>query len=51
MAATTIKTVTPKAANGKKAAGRPKGVGKKTNARNAMAKMQAYCRFMMFDAL
>jgi hypothetical protein len=46
MAATTTKTATPKAANGtvKKAAGRPNGVGKKNNARTAMAKMQAYCK-------
>ncbi|KNG49486.1 hypothetical protein DDE82_004924 [Stemphylium lycopersici] len=46
MAATTTKTATPKAANGAgvKKAGAPKGgrVGKKNNARNAMAKMQAY---------
>jgi hypothetical protein len=55
MAATTTKTATPKAANGtvKKAAGpgRPKGVGKKNNARTAMAKMQAYCKCTKFDAL
>jgi hypothetical protein len=46
MAATTTKTATPKAATGtvKKAVGRPKGVGKKSNARNAMVKMQAYCK-------
>jgi hypothetical protein len=49
MAATTTKTATPKAANGtvKKAAGRPKGVGKKNNAKNAMAKMQAYCKLTL----
>lgn len=51
--ATTTKTATPKAANGagvKKAA--PKGgrVGKKSNARNAMVKMQAYCKSATFDA-
>lgn len=55
MAATTTKTATPKAANGAgvKKAGAPKGgrVGKKNNARNAMAKMQAYCKFTTFDAL
>lgn len=55
MAATTTKIATPKAANGAgvKKAGAPKGgrVGKKNNARNAMAKMQAYCKFTTFDAL
>jgi hypothetical protein len=50
MAATTTKASTPKAkaTNGAgvtKGRGRPAGVkgGKKANARNAMAAMQAYC--------
>lgn len=51
--ATTTKTATPKAANaaGVKKTG-PKGgrVGKKNNARTAMAKMQAYCKSALFDA-
>ena len=51
--ATTTKTATPKAASAagvKKSA--PKGgrAGKKNNARNAMAKMQAYCKSASFDA-
>ena len=50
---TTTKTAIPKATNGagvKKAA--PKGgrVGKKNNARTSMAKMQAYCKSVTFDA-
>ena len=53
MAAATTKTATPKAktasATGVKKAGRPVGGGgkavKKSNARNAMIKMQSYCEF------
>ena len=53
MAATTTKTATPKPASTagvKKAA--PKGgrIAKKGNARNAMIKMQAYCKSASFDA-
>jgi hypothetical protein len=54
MAAATSKTATPKAAAttaGVKKAGRPAGkAGKKGNARNAMIKMQAYCKFENFNA-
>jgi hypothetical protein len=52
MAPATTKTATPKAAApaaGVKKAGRPPGkAGKKGNARNAMIKMQAYCKFELF---
>lgn len=52
MAATTTKTATPKAkaeakaasTTGVKKAGRPKGSGKKSNTRNAMIAMQAFCK-------
>ena len=51
MAAATTKTATPKtksAAGVKKGPGRP--AGKKSNARNAMVKMQAFCEFsLIFD--
>ena len=53
MAATTTKTSTPKAVNGasvKKAPAKLGRVGKKNNAKNAMIKMQAYCKSAMFDA-
>jgi hypothetical protein len=48
MAPATSKTATPKAAApaaGVKKVGRPSKAGKKGNARNAMIKMQAYCKF------
>lgn len=57
MAPTTTKTATPKAAStaGVKKAGPAKATGKKTGARTAMVKMQAYCKFQppkrVFDAL
>ena len=48
MAPATSKTATPKAATtgaGVKKAGRPSKADKRGNARNAMIKMQAYCKF------
>jgi hypothetical protein len=48
MAPATSKTATPKTAvptAGVKKVGRPSKAGKKGNARNAMIKMQAYCKF------
>jgi hypothetical protein len=48
MAPATSKTATPKSAvptAGVKKVGRPSKAGKKGNARNAMIKMQAYCKF------
>jgi hypothetical protein len=52
MAPTTTKTATPKATTsgaGVKKAGRPPGgKGKKGNAKNAMIKMQAYCKFKVW---
>jgi len=53
MAATTTKTNTPKAVNGagvKKAPAKLGRAGKKNNAKNAMIKMQAYCKSAAFDA-
>jgi hypothetical protein len=47
MAATTTQTAIPKTANGGagvKKPGRPKKGGKNSNAKNAMIKMQAYCK-------
>lgn len=50
--ATTTKTATPKTASAGVKKSAPKGgrAGKKNNARNAMAKMQAYCKSKCFDA-
>jgi hypothetical protein len=54
MASSTTKTATPKAvksdAGVTKKAPPPRKAGKKGNARNAMIKMQAYCKFAIIDA-
>lgn len=54
MAPATSKAATPKATKsdaGVKKAPPPRKAGKKGNARNAMIKMQAYCKFENIDAL
>jgi hypothetical protein len=55
MAPSTTKTATPKAtksdAGVTKKAPPPRKAGKKGNARNAMIKMQAYCKFEHIDTV